>query len=99
MEQLYIGIALISLIFAGATILLGGRRIKRVLLKYIPAMIAFAATLALVIKTAMSAREGFESLGYAILAMIAAVIFLVSVITAITVEIVNRRRKRRQSES
>jgi ABC-type phosphate transport system permease subunit len=91
----YIIIALISLAFAAVTILLGRKKVKRAILKYIPAMTAFAATLALIIKTAWFS-EGFEGLGYAILAMITAILFLVSIITAIVVEIINRRRKRRQ---
>ena len=100
MEQysFYMVVALISLVFAGITILLGRKQVQRAILKYIPAMIAFAATLALVIK-AVWYSEGFEGLGYAILAMITAVVFLVSLITAIAVAIVNRRQRRRRSIS
>lgn len=100
MEQysFYIVITLISLIFAGATILLGRKQVRRAILKYIPAMVAFAATVALIVKTAWFS-EGFEGLGYAILAMITAAVFLVSIITAIVVAIINRRRRRRQSIS
>lgn len=100
MEQysFYAVIILISLVFAAATILLGGKRIHKRILKYIPSIIAAAATLALIIKT-VSFSEGFEGLGYLILAMIAAVIFLVSIITAIIMEIINRKRnKQRNSE-
>ena len=100
MEQysFYMVVALISLVFAGITILLGRKQVQRAILKYIPAMIAFVATLALIIKTAWYS-EGFEGLGYAILAMITAVVFLVSIITAIIIAIVNRRRRSRQSIS
>lgn len=100
MEQysFYIAVVLISLVFTGMTILLGRKQVRRAILKYIPAMIAFAATLALIIKTAWFS-EGFEGLGYAILAMITAVVFLVSIITAIVVAIINRRRSRRRSIS
>ena len=95
MEQysFYLVVIGIVLVFVAATILLGRKQIRKAFLKYIPAIIAGAATLAAIIKTAWFS-EGFEGLGYAIMAMIAAIIFLVSIVTAIVVEIVNRKSKR-----
>lgn len=100
MEQasFYSVIALIGAVFAGATILLGRKQIQRVILKYIPAMIAFAATLALMIKASWFS-EGMEGLGYVILAMITAVLFFISIITSIIIEIRNRKGKQRKSIS
>lgn len=100
MEQysFYIIIALISLIFAAAAIFLGRNQIQKALLKYIPATIALAATIALIVKTAWFS-EGMEGLGYAILAMITAIVFLTSIITAIVIEIIHWRSKRYQSIS
>jgi hypothetical protein len=100
MEQylFYIVIVLIAVAFAAATILLGRKQIRRAFLKYIPAMIAFAATLALIVKTAWFS-EGMEGLGYAILAMITAVVFLVSIITALVVEIIHWRHRMSKSIS
>jgi hypothetical protein len=85
-------ILLIALAFAAATVLLGGKRVRKGIYKYIPSIVAGAAAIALVIKTAWFS-EGFEGLGYLIMAMIAAVIFFVSIITAILMEIVRRKGK------
>lgn len=95
MEQysFYFIIALIALIFAVATIFFGRKQKKRVFLKYIPSIIAAVATLAFIIKT-VRFSEGFEGLGYMILSMISAAVFLVSIITAIVVEIINRKGRR-----
>lgn len=89
----YLIIALISLIFIAATILLGRKRIHKAFLKYIPAITAAVIALTLYIK-AVRFSNGFEGLGYAILAMIAIIVFLASIITAVIVELINRKGRR-----
>lgn len=90
-NALYIFIAVPGLIFAVAAVLLGVYKRQNRVLKYIPAIIAAVVSLGFLIKTYFFS-EGFEALGYLIMMMISAAVFGISVITAVVLEIINRRR-------
>jgi hypothetical protein len=84
-------IAAVSVVFAIAAIFLG--KLKKRWLKYIPAILAFASAIALMIK-AYRFSEGFEALGYFILMILALIVFVVALITAVIVEIIGVRKRR-----
>lgn len=86
---LYIGVP--GLIFVIATALLGVYKKQRRGLKYLPAILAAVISLAFLIK-AYVFSEGFKELGYAIMMMVSAVVFIISIITALLLEIINSRR-------
>lgn len=90
-NRLFFIIAVIGLIFALATVLLGIYKKQKKFLKYVPSIIAAAASLGFLIK-AYFFSEGFEALGYFIMMMISAAVFGISIITAMALEITNRRR-------
>jgi hypothetical protein len=91
-NRLFVIIAVVGLIFASATVLLGVYKRQNKILKYLPAIIAAVVSLGFLIKTFMFS-EGFEALGYLIMMMISAAVFGISIITALVLEIINRRHK------
>lgn len=97
MEQfmLYFVMISICLIFMGVTILLGRKKVRRAFLKYIPSLLAALVTIAMFIPAIN--EEGFAALGYAIMTVLAGIVFLVSIVTAVIVEIVNRAGRHSES--
>jgi Na+-translocating ferredoxin:NAD+ oxidoreductase RnfD subunit len=90
-NALLIFIAVPGIIFAGLAAVLGIYRRKNKFLKYIPAIVSAAIALGFFIKSYFFS-EGFEALGYIILMMVSAAVAGISIITAVVLEIVNRRK-------
>ena len=65
---------------------------KRVIIRYIPSIVAGVAVIGFYVNSAYYS-SGFEDLGYMILALIACAIFLVSFVTAFILGIIQRSRK------
>jgi len=84
-------IAVIILISAGITFLLGWF-IKNRFVKYIPAILTGIAGIAFFTKSYFFSRS-FEDIGYLIFAMIAAVAFAASIITAVVMEFVHKKTR------
>ena len=86
----YVVIIATGIVFSAVTCLLGIYAKKR-LIKYIPASFAGIVSLAFFVK-AKFFSEGLEGLGYIILMMISIAVFVLSIITAIILEFINRRK-------
>lgn len=93
MESFYFIAAItgISAIFAVAAIFLG--RLGKRWPKYLPAILAAAVAIACMIK-AYRFSEGFEALGYFALMLIALIVFIVAMLTAVIMEIVRAKKLR-----
>ena len=81
----------ISAIFAVAVFFLG--RLRKRWAKYMPAVLAAAVIIACMVK-AYNFSEGFEALGYFILMIIALIVFTVSIVTALIIEILRAKKLR-----
>jgi hypothetical protein len=86
-------IAVLGIIFAGSTVFLGTRLRQKKAVKYIPAILAALVSVAFAVK-AFWFSEGFEGLGYVILLMISAAVFILSAVTALVLEFVNHRKNK-----
>ncbi|MHB8064008.1 MAG: hypothetical protein ACYDG2_15490 [Ruminiclostridium sp.] len=94
MNGFYMFIAVVSLISILITYCLGRFFKSRSVVKYIPAIISALAVLGFYIKFRFfSSGTGFEDLGYVVLALIAGIVLLVSLITALTMEVINRWKR------
>lgn len=87
----YIVIAIIALVFSGIAILIGMSGTRNRFYKYIPACISGIAAAGFFVKARFFA-QGFEDLGYLIFAMIAGAVFLISLMTAVIMEYVGRKK-------
>lgn len=84
----FIVILIFAILFVVTTVLLG--RQNRKFLMYIPSAIAAVIALAFYIN-AYFFSEGFGALGYFIMMLIAVIVFVISLITAIVMKIVKRK--------
>ena len=84
-------IAIISLISAAITLLVGWFTRKKRMVKYLPAILTALPVIYCFIKSRYFSVE-FESLEYIIFALIAGVAFLASIVTALVLEFFWRRR-------
>lgn len=89
MNSIFIFIIIAGLIFVAATIILG--KLQKRLLKYIPAVLAAVAAIVFSIK-AYFYSEGFEALGYFVMMLISAAVFIASIIASIVMEVLSRRK-------
>lgn len=89
----YLFIAIAGLITVIITTLLGLFFTRHKVIKYIPAIISAAATAGFWVKAAYFS-QGFEDLGYAVLGFIAAIVFVIALLNAIIIELVQRNRRR-----
>jgi len=87
----YIVTAIIGLVFSGAAFLIGLSGARNRFYKYIPACVSGIAAAGFFIK-ARYFSQGFEDLGYLIFAVIAGAVFLLSLIAAIIMEFVHKRK-------
>lgn len=92
--RLLLLILLISIIPSGIVVLISRFEKKRALLKYLPAIILFAAGAGFIVK-AREFSQGMEGLGYIILAMIAIGCCILTLITAVVIDILRRQNKKR----
>lgn len=90
LDPFFIIISIVGLVFAVITCLLGIYVRKRIV-KYIPTGVAGIASSACFIK-AFYFSKGFEGLGYIVYAMILAAAFAVSIVSAVVIEVVFRRK-------
>jgi len=97
MNGFYMFVAVASLISVLITFFLGKFFNKRAIVKYIPTIISALACLGFLIKAKFFSTDmgGFADLGYIVLMLIAGIVFLASLITAIIMELVQRRSRRR----
>lgn len=95
MNGFYTLIAVVGLISVLITFFLGRIFKNRIIVKYIPAIIFLFAGLGFLIKAKFfSTTEGFAELGYIILMLIAGIVFIISLITALIMEFIQRKNKR-----
>lgn len=66
--------------------------LKRKLWVYLVPVIALAGTIVLLFYTYTAPSEGFQSLGYLVMAMISGGIFLISLIAAVVFHMIKRKR-------
>jgi hypothetical protein len=85
-----ITVVLIAVVFSAITVLIG-IFVKSKLPKFIPSIISGIAALGFYIKANFFAT-GFEDIGYMILALIAAVIFVISILTAVIIVFIKSRK-------
>jgi hypothetical protein len=64
-----------------------------VIIKYIPSLVALLTGIGFYIKSSFYST-GFEDLVYVILALVAGIVFIVSLITAIIMDIIQRKKTR-----
>lgn len=88
----YLFIAIAGLITVIITTLLGIFFTRHKIIKYIPAIIFAAATAGFWVK-ARYFSQGFEDLGYAVLGLIAAIVFVIAILNALIIELIQRNRK------
>lgn len=93
MDGLYLFIIVGSIIAVLITLLLGWLFRRIAFIKYIPAIISALCAIGLYLK-ARAFSEGFTALGYVILALIAFIIFFVSLITAFIMGLAQRKNKK-----
>jgi hypothetical protein len=93
MSGFYLFIAIASLISVLITFFLGIIFKSTPIVKYIPAMISVLAGLGFYIKSRFfSSGTGFEDLGYIVFTLIAGILFFISLITAIVMDLINRNK-------
>ena len=85
--RLFIIIGIISLIFIIIVLVLSKYFKRKRTVKYIPAIIAIFLTLAFFIKSRYFST-GFEDLAYIVLAVISIIEFIVSLLTAIIIDLI-----------
>ena len=97
MNGFYTFVAIAGLITVLITVFLDRIFKNRAIVKYIPAIILLLAGLGFLIKAKFFSTDmgGFADLGYIVLMLIAGIVFLASLITAIIMELVQRRSRRR----
>jgi len=89
----FVGIA--SLISVLITYFLGRLFKDRAIIKYIPAMILALCAVGFLIKAKFfSTGTGFDDLGYIVLMLIAGIVFFISLLTAIIMELLQRKSRR-----
>ena len=94
MGGFYTFVAIASLIFVLITYFLGRFFKDRAIIKYIPAIIsAFCAVGFLIKAKVFSTGTGFEDLGYIVLMLIAGIVFFASLLTAIIMELLQRKNR------
>lgn len=96
--RLLLLVLLVGIAFSGVVILIAKFQKKRRYLKYIPSAILFAATIACIVK-ARWFSEGMEGLGYIIFAMLALGSCILTLITAVAIDVFARYNKRRNTDS
>jgi len=95
MSGFYTFIAVAGLISVLITYFLG-RFFKNRVVKYIPAIILALTVLGFYIKARFfSTGTGFEDLGYIVLALIAGILFFISLFTAIIMGVVQMKNRRK----
>ncbi|HEY5582965.1 MAG TPA: hypothetical protein VIK78_00525 [Ruminiclostridium sp.] len=94
MTGFYLLVAVSSLISVLITFFLGRFFEKRAIVKYIPAIIIALAVIGFFIKSRFFST-GFEDLAYIVLALIAGIVFVVSLITAFIMDLLQRRNRRK----
>lgn len=96
MEQtrVLIFILVIGIVFSGIVVLIAKFERNRRLPKYIPAIILFAAGAACFVK-ARWFSEGMEGLGYIILAMLVLGGCILTLVTAVVIDVFKKCNKRR----
>lgn len=87
-------ILLFSIIPSGIVVLISKVEKNRTFLKYLPAIILFAAGAGLILK-AREFSQGMEGLGYIVLAMIAVGCCILTLITAVVMDILRKRNRKR----
>jgi hypothetical protein len=87
----YIVVSIIGILFAGTSCLFGIFAVNKRIIKYIPAGVAGIASLVFLLK-ALYFSKGFEGIAYIIFAMISTLVFTLSLITALVMEFLNRKR-------
>lgn len=90
-NMFFIVVFVIGLVFAAGTCLLGIYARRKRIIKYIPAAVSGIAALSFLLKGRFFS-EGMEGLGYIILMMISAIIFVMSIIAALIMEFISRRK-------
>lgn len=92
MNGFYIMIAVTSLISIIITFFLGRFFKSRAFVKYIPAIISAIAVIGFYIKSEFFST-GFQDLAYIVLALIAGIVFFVSLLTALIIGILQKRNR------
>jgi hypothetical protein len=95
MNGFYMFVAVVSLISILITYCLDRFFKNRLIVKYIPTIISALTGVGFYIKARFFSSGGFEDLGYIVLTVIAGIVFIVSLITAIIIELINRNKKSR----
>lgn len=89
-------ILLIGIVSSGIVILIARFEKNRCFLKYIPALILFVSGAFFIVK-ARWFSEGMEGLGYIILAMLALGGFIITLISAVIIDIYRKCSKKRKA--
>lgn len=87
----YLLIAIPSIIFVAITYFLGRFCRHLAIIKYIPSIVALLIGIGFYIKARFYAT-GFEDLAFIILALVAGIVFVLSLITAIIMDIIQKKK-------